>query len=213
MLAFLHSSLEIKYNVFTAAGVREAFKTLEMMPIPEVIISDVMMDGIDGHAFLDTLSHDERFINVPFIFLTAKHDEGDKLAGLAGGAIDYIEKPFSIEELTGKIGAIIELRRRQREGEAARLKKEIIDLLSPPDRTTRDQDYFVIEKICMDKKLSAREREVVRLMLRGFANKEIARELNIAVRTAEFHIINIYKKLEVKDRFELYNLFHSPNAH
>jgi DNA-binding LacI/PurR family transcriptional regulator/signal transduction histidine kinase/DNA-binding NarL/FixJ family response regulator len=209
MLAFLDTSLRVKYNVFTATGVKEAFLRLDTMPVPEVIVSDVMMDDIDGHAFLDALSADERFSNVPFIFLTAKHDQGDKLAGLAKGAIDYIEKPFSIDELSEKIGTIIELRKRQRNAEASKLKKSIIDFLSPEGRAPSEQEYFAIERICMERKLTIREREVVRLMLKGLVNKEIAAGLNIALRTAEFHIINVYKKLGINDRHELYVLFNS----
>jgi DNA-binding NarL/FixJ family response regulator len=59
----------------------------------------------------------------------------------------------------------------------------------------------------MKRKLSMREREVVRLLLRGFSNKQIAAELYIVLRTVEFHIINIYKKLEIKDRYGLFALF------
>jgi DNA-binding NarL/FixJ family response regulator/anti-sigma regulatory factor (Ser/Thr protein kinase) len=209
---FLQASLKEKYNVFSTGSAREALLKIETFPELAVIISDVMMDDLDGHAFLDVLSRDERYGNIPFIFLTAKHDENDKLAGLAQGAIDYIEKPFSIHELSNKIGTLISFRKKQSETEASRLKNDIVSVLFGKDRPVQDQEYDSIKNMCIKYKLTFREEEILTLMLRKVPQKEIASRFNIVLRTVEFHIKNIYKKLCVKDRHELYALFNKKDG-
>jgi DNA-binding NarL/FixJ family response regulator len=207
MRAFLRASLDGKYNIFTAESAREALLKIDTFPELQVIVSDVMMDDLDGHAFLDELSKNIRYGDIPFIFLTAKHDENDKLAGLAQGAIDYIEKPFSMDELSNKIGTLISFREKQRKAEASRIEREIAGILFGKKCLKQDHEYYLINDMSMKYRLSAREQEILALLLQKTPHKEIALGLNIVLRTVEFHIVNIYKKFGVKDRYELYALF------
>lgn len=207
MLAFLQSALMEKYSVFLATNIRAALGKLETIPKPDLIISDVMMQNGDGHQFLKQLMQQQNHNDIPFIFLTAKHSQEDKLLGLAEGAIDYILKPFSMEELTNKVDTIIGLRAKQRQHEAAKLKEKIVNILTATDNTKHNNEYFQFEKKCAEVKLSRREKDVLTLLLKGLLNKEIALKLSISVRAVEFHITNLYKKLNVKDRYELFALF------
>lgn len=70
----------------------------------DLVISDIMMPNMDGIEFC---THIRKLSNVPFIFLTAKGDEVDKLVGLMQGADDYITKPFSIKEVVARAKSIL----------------------------------------------------------------------------------------------------------
>ena len=107
LLYFIQSSLAGQYNAYFTLNGREALKKLETIPKPGVIISDVMMDEMDGFTFFEALREDSRFRDIPVIFLSAKTDMEDRLQGLHHGAIDYIPKPFRMEELEAKIASIL----------------------------------------------------------------------------------------------------------
>ena len=107
MIGCLQESMRELYNFFYALNGREAFNMLEYIPKPHIIISDIMMDAMDGYEFYENISIDERYNDIPFIFLTAKTSDEEKLMGLKKGAIDYIYKPFLIEELIAKVNSIL----------------------------------------------------------------------------------------------------------
>jgi DNA-binding response OmpR family regulator len=70
---------------------------------PDVIILDVMMPLLDGFSVLARLKADPHLRAIPVIMLTARGQERDILAGLQGGAADYVVKPFSLKELMGRV--------------------------------------------------------------------------------------------------------------
>jgi putative two-component system response regulator len=75
--------------------------------LPHLIICDLMMPPPDGLAVLKALSENPATAAIPFIFLTARANETDKINGINLGADDYITKPFSKDELIGRIRAIL----------------------------------------------------------------------------------------------------------
>ena len=90
-------------TVLTAPGAKEAAKTAKQEK-PDLIILDVMLPDGDGFSLMKQLC---TFTDVPVIFLTAKDEAADKLAGLGLGADDYISKPFMPQELLLRIYAIL----------------------------------------------------------------------------------------------------------
>src|SRR5690606_826544 len=92
--------------------------------VPDLVISDVMMPGMDGYALCRTLKTDERTSHVPVVLLTARADAESKIAGLETGADDYVPKPFHAEELRVRVRNLIEGRRRLR----ARFSREVLVL-------------------------------------------------------------------------------------
>lgn len=70
---------------------------------PDLILLDAMMPGLGGFEVLRRLKADSGVRSIPVIMVTAKGHERDVLAGLRGGAIDYIVKPFSLKELSARV--------------------------------------------------------------------------------------------------------------
>ena len=86
-----------------AAGMFDAIRG----ELPDLILLDIMMPGMDGMEALRTLKNDQRTGPVPVIMLTAKSGEVDKVTGLDLGADDYITKPFGLLELTARVRAAL----------------------------------------------------------------------------------------------------------
>jgi len=104
MINFMRMNLELEgCRVISAPNGREALdKAREEMP--DVVLLDIMMPGMDG---FETLRRLRLFSQVPVLILTAKDDEEDRIKGLELGADDYIGKPFSHRELVSRIRAVL----------------------------------------------------------------------------------------------------------
>ncbi len=87
--------------------------------IPDLVICDVMMPGLDGYQLLAQLRQDARTKRCEFIFLTAKGNREDMRLGMEMGADDYLAKPFSVSELLAAVTARIEKRERVRQLETS----------------------------------------------------------------------------------------------
>jgi DNA-binding NtrC family response regulator len=79
---------------------------------PDLIISDVMMPGMDGLAFCAAVRNRSASALTPFLFVTAKGQPGDKYAGLRAGADDYVTKPFDLADLLARVNGRLEHRKR-----------------------------------------------------------------------------------------------------
>ncbi len=90
------------YEVLTAAWGEDALKMCQEI-LPDVVVLVIRLPDIDGYEVCRQLRARRRTENVPIIFLTEKRDRGDRLAGLELGAVDYITKPFDIQELRLRI--------------------------------------------------------------------------------------------------------------
>lgn len=89
----------------------------------DLILSDVEMPIMNGIEMCQQLQSDEMYSHIPILFLSGRSDENDRLLGLTNGAIDYIPKPFSHEELLAKLRSIFKLRKQERTFLLAQLMK------------------------------------------------------------------------------------------
>ena len=194
-LSFLQQSLYDRYNVFIASDGRSALKKLETIPKPHIIISDIMMDQMDGYELYDKISSMEMFRAVPFIFLTAKTRPEDKILGLSKGAVHYISKPFDIKEVINIIESLLKLLQKITTEEKETIKRKVKAGIVHLNEKK--------ESLSVSENLSNREQEVSVLILNGYQNKEIASLLDISTRTVDKHIENIYRKFAVQNRVEL----------
>ena len=94
---------------FEARGFADGISMLEALKneIPELIILDIMMPGMDGLEVLSKIRSEAAYKNIPVIMATAKGTEMDKIGGLNSGADDYLVKPFGIMEMVARVKAVL----------------------------------------------------------------------------------------------------------
>ncbi|RIB31026.1 CheY-like superfamily [Gigaspora rosea] len=99
-----------EFDIINAHDGRDAIKFLKKSDkLPHLILSDVMLPNMNGYELLDALRSNTKTRLIPVILLSAKADEDSKIKGLDKGAVDYLIKPFSAQELIIRIRANIEL--------------------------------------------------------------------------------------------------------
>jgi signal transduction histidine kinase/ligand-binding sensor domain-containing protein/AraC-like DNA-binding protein len=111
MRAFIRDHFAPQFRVFEAADGREAL-AIARAQLPDVIVSDVMMPVLDGRAFVRALRADPETDYLAVILLTAQAESEQRIAGLEGGADDYLGKPFEMRELDARVRNQIAARRR-----------------------------------------------------------------------------------------------------
>ena len=94
--------------------------------MPDVILLDVMMPGLDGWQVAEQLVEDERTSAIPIVFLTARAEVRDRAKGLDLGGIDYVSKPFNPLELAPLVRELVQ---RVDRGERAQVRRERISEL------------------------------------------------------------------------------------
>ena len=92
------------YEVTTAADGESALSEARRR-LPDLIVLDLMMPGMDGLEVCRRLRADPRTMHIPIVMLTAKGEESDAVIGLSQGADDYVRKPFGIKELLARVAA------------------------------------------------------------------------------------------------------------
>lgn len=83
------------------------FAALAGAPLPQLVILDIMLPGMDGIAILKKLRQNEKTASIPILMLSAKSTEYDKVIGLDSGADDYLAKPFGMMELVSRVKALL----------------------------------------------------------------------------------------------------------
>lgn len=145
---------------------------------PGCLILDVRMPTMSGLELQEELS--KRAIDIPIIFISGHADIPDSAKAFRAGAVDFLEKPFDNEILLQRIEEAIQ-----------------------KDLDTREQ---VIKKREIQKRLdhlTAREKEVLSLIVSSYSNKEAAAILNISNRTIDVHRAHIMEKMQAENLAEL----------
>jgi two-component system sensor histidine kinase/response regulator len=125
------------YTVFTAIDGTVALEIMEDAH-PNLIIADIMMPRMDGYALYEAIRAQQKWVTIPFIFLTAKAEREDKLRGKSMGAEEYLTKPFDPQELIVAVSS--RLKRAQAIQQATdaqfeKLKQQIANVLGHELRT------------------------------------------------------------------------------
>ena len=103
LLRLLEYNLKEKFELYLKNDGGEALVWLKEGNMPDVIVTDVMMQTMDGFELLKNIKQDSRLKKIPIIFLSAKSPCIDPVKALIEAADDYIVKPFDIEELLNSI--------------------------------------------------------------------------------------------------------------
>jgi signal transduction histidine kinase/ligand-binding sensor domain-containing protein/DNA-binding response OmpR family regulator len=148
--AYVRQHLAPNYRVLEAEG-GDAGLEMTRRLLPDLVLSDVMMPGMDGNALCRAIKADPETNFIPVILLTARADPADRLAGLREQADDYLTKPFDVRELLTRIENLIAIRRRLRErfagpgpGAAVPLHANVVGA-EPADQKLLDQVRAAIE--------------------------------------------------------------------
>jgi len=164
---------------------------------PAVVLLDVHLPGGNGNGGVDVL-HGCRGLEtttgqpVRFLALSVSDSAEDVIAVIRAGARGYVTKTINANDLTSAI-------RRVADGDAVfspRLAGFVLDAFGAAAGEIAEVDEEL-------DRLSAREREVMRLIARGYQYKEVAKELFISVKTVETHVSSVLRKLQLSSRHEL----------
>ncbi len=98
------------YDIYTSKNGEEGLRLIKKIK-PDLIISDILMPGINGYEVLRALQELEEFKLIPFIFLTAKAEPDSLRTGMQLGADDYLTKPFKLNDLLGAVKIRLEKRK------------------------------------------------------------------------------------------------------
>jgi signal transduction histidine kinase/DNA-binding NarL/FixJ family response regulator len=206
LLAYLIDELNNEYNVFSAINGLNALEILKKIPVPDVIISDIMMNEMDGLEFIKHIKSIPRLANIPFIFVSAKVSENDRLLGLETGAMDYMTKPFSIDELKLKISNLITRDHEQKDNLLNKIKEILYSNTSYITGSAEKASHeFIIKNNCKTMGVTDREYDIVKLLAEGKTYETVADELHISKKTVARHINNLYQKIGVNNKIGLLN--------
>ncbi|MDH5264445.1 MAG: response regulator [Betaproteobacteria bacterium] len=184
-LAWLLRSRDIASRPY---GSGEAFLAHARSPLaataaPGCVLLDVRMDGMSGIELFERLLGERLCPFWPVVFLTGHGDVPMAVEALKLGAFDFVEKPFNDNSLVDRLAAALgESRRRIAEARETARREERLG------------------------SLTAREREVLELVVEGHYNKVIADRLGVSMRTVEVYRARIFEKMGVKSAVELARL-------
>ena len=164
-----------------AADGSEAVRLAERVK-PDVILMDLLMPVMDGVAATKAI-HD-RFPDIRIIILTSFKEREQVDGALKAGAMSYLLKTVSASELVSAIRGAM--------AGQSKLSSEATQVLIQEMRNPSARDYD----------LTAREKEILKLMVDGLSNTEIAGNLGVSPSTAKFHVSNVLSKLGVTSRTE-----------
>jgi signal transduction histidine kinase/DNA-binding NarL/FixJ family response regulator len=202
MINYLIKKLQVNYNAYASVNGHEAIKMLKSLRIiPDLIISDIMMDTLDGFNFIKIISKYLSYNHIPVIFLSAKSTNEDKLYGLGLGAIDFIQKPFKINYLLKKIDSVLNNAQKQKDT----VLRVTFNNLKNQEILARKGSKELFNQNCDLYNLTSREKGIVKLISDGLKYKTIADTLFISERTVTKHVQNIFEKLQVSNKIELIN--------
>ena len=114
---------ESGYNPLQAKSGERALQ-IAAKALPDLILLDVKMPGMDGYETIQALKANPATAEIPVIFISALGQIEDKVKGFNAGAVDYVSKPFQKEEVLARVGTHLKLRQTQRAVEAEREKSE-----------------------------------------------------------------------------------------
>ena len=173
------------FETATARSGREALLSVARN-MPDLIVSDVRMPGMDGYALARRLRFSPDYAHIPIVFLSAKDEVQDRIEGFRSGVDVYLTKPFEPDELLAVIKNILQRVEQTRASIVRLVGSEPAETVFIRDEALTDAEWRVAESVA-----------------RGMSNKEIAEQLNLSIRTVENHVSRILDKKGFSNRVEI----------
>ena len=187
-LSGVRAELGAELDVVGAASEVDAAIEMIRARMPDVVLVDVHMPGGGGARVITEVlaTHPD----IRFLALSVSDAPEDVIATIRAGARGYVTKTIAPDELVDAIAAVAA-------GDAVfspRLAGFVLDAFASAAPPETDPEL---------EQLTPREREVLRLIARGYAYKEVARDLEISVKTVETHVSSVLRKLQLSSRHQL----------
>jgi DNA-binding NarL/FixJ family response regulator len=147
---------------------------------PHIILLDIVMPGTDGYEVCRRLKSNTETQHIPVIFLSSLINVDNKVKGFEAGAVDYIAKPFDVNEMRVRIESCLKIH----------------------------QKIFLIHNQPKNPGLTEREMNTLIMYVSGHKRNEIAQTLFVSDNTVKWYLKNIYTKLEVSNRSQLIEKAH-----
>jgi DNA-binding response OmpR family regulator len=188
---YIASCIDDRYKVIFArdgrAGIEKAVKY-----VPDIIITDLMMPGIDGFELCNTLKNDPATSHIPIIMLTARSLEQDKLKGYSSGADAYLIKPFNKKELLVRIKQLTELRKK--------LQQKYSGMVLPKAPATAEDEFLKKAFAAIDKNLDDSEYRSADLASdMNLSESQLYRKIKALTNTSPALFIRNYRLAKAKD--------------
>jgi DNA-binding NarL/FixJ family response regulator len=181
--------LNADYRIKVARNGQEALAVAGKNPVPDLILLDIIMPGMDGFEVCERLKQSTITQAIPIIFLTAVHDESQEARALDLLAADYITKPYSMPVARARIRN--KLLSRSLRAEPVQGSPRNGHALAPAGGLPGPNGADPITP------LSKRETEILALVAQGMTSADVSAHLSIAKGTVEVHRENIMRKLGV----------------
>ncbi len=186
--AGVRSEIGERVDVVGEAGDVDEAVAVVRATVPDVVLLDVHLPGGGGRAVLDACVAD--LPSVRFLALSVSDAADDVIGVVRGGARGYVTKTISADDLVDAVTRVAD-------GDAVfspRLAGFVLDAFSGGAQPEEDDGLD---------QLSPREREVMRLIARGYTYRAVARDLVLSVKTVETHVSSVLRKLQLSNRHEL----------
>lgn len=191
----------LRYNLnkagFAVLIATDGLKGLEMarQNRPDVIILDLMLPGMNGHAVCKALKGNPDTESLPIIMLTAKGEPGERVQGLEMGADDYVTKPFSTKELVLRVKALVRRTKSGRGGEVLEVEpftvnKSAFEIRLEGERLDLTTTEFKLLTLLIERRGRIQSRETLLFDVWGYQNA-------IDTRTVDTHMRRLREKLGI----------------
>ncbi len=183
-LNMMMKQLDVLYDVIGFSSGESAIEALDRAPagrLPELILLDIIMNGMDGYEVLARLKTNEKYRSIPVVFLTGMTDELSEIRGLEMDAVDYLKKPVAGKVLFARVQHYLDLYADS--SAKGKLDEEKLKSLQEP--------------------LTDRELEVARLMAEFRSDREICEMLYISMPYTKKLVSTVKEKLSLEKRGDI----------
>lgn len=181
------SDVDFIQHIYEATSAEDAFMIVKNNPV-DIVIMDLGLPEVDGITAIKSIK--ELNSEMKFVVLTSHKDKNDVLNSLKAGANAYCSKEIKLPRLIEVLASVLE--------GASWFDPAISDIVlgavnsANDNKTLSENDYS----------LTAREKQILKLITEGYSNVEIAKSLFVSVNTTKVHVASILQKLEVDDRLQ-----------
>ncbi len=181
------------YNVTVCEDSISGFDLAERSQ-PDLIICDIMMPRMDGFKLREALIANQLTRDIPFLFLSARDSQADKIRGYKEGVDDYITKPFDPDELLARINSIFRSQERDQEKvirqislQIERIQNELQKKISDGTRTPASQIFEVLNTVLREKYRDPEK-------LKQYVEKVTSQSLRLNTLANDLQFISVYEK-------------------